>query len=246
MLDQHVPSIGPRYWAVLFAASLLGSNLGDFLGDHLAAGFFGRMLVLAAALAAIFFAERHDRSRTDICYWLAVVVIQAASIRLADLSTIDLGFGRLATAIGLAVILVATFRILRSSPMLVISTHMISRPGAAAKPMTDAAHWTAMVVASTLGTVASDFIIYGMDLGALGACIVLIVLLGLSYGIERLPGMNLLLLYWLTSTIVRGLGNAYGELITKDPNLPVDPPLGTALSSGLLVALLLLWPRPRA
>jgi uncharacterized membrane-anchored protein len=177
---------------------------------------------------------------------MAVVVIQAASIRLADLSTIDLGLGRPAAVIGLAVILVATFRILRSSPMLVISTHMISRPGAAAKPMTDAAHWTAMVVASTLGTVASDFIIYGLGLGALGACIVLIVLLGVSYGIERLPGMNLLLLYWLTSTIVRGLGNAYGELITKDPHLPLDSPVGTALSSGLLVALLLLWPRPRA
>ena len=76
--------------------------------------------------------------------------------------------------------------------------------------------------------------------------ILAIVLLGLSYGIERLPGMNLLLLYWLTSTIVRGLGNAYGELITKDPHLPVNLPLGTALSGGLLVALLLLWPRPRA
>jgi uncharacterized membrane-anchored protein len=244
MQDEHVPSVGVRYWGILFAASLLGANLGDLLAYHLPIGVFGRMLILAAVLAAVFFAERHDRSRTDVCYWMAVVIIQAASIRLANFSTIDLGFGRPAVIGVLAVILVATFRILRSSPMLVISTHMISRPGAAAKPMADAAHWTTMVVASTLGTVTSDFITYGLGLGAMWACVILIVLLGVSFGVNRLPGLNLLLIYWLTSTIVRGLGNAYGDLLTKNAHLPLALPLSSELSGGLLFALLVLWPRP--
>ena len=244
MQDEHVPSVGVRYWGILFTASLLGANLANLLADHFAMGLFGRLLVLAAVLAAVFLAERLDRSRTDVCYWMAVVVIQAASTRLADFSTIDLGVGRLAVIAILAVILVATFRILRSSPMLVISTHMISRPGAAAKPMADIAHWTTMMVASTLGTVTSEFIIHGLGFGAMWACVILVVLLGVSFAIHRLPGVNLLLIYWLTSTVVRGFGNAYGDLLTKNVHLPVGLPLSTELSCVLMFALLLLWPRP--
>src|SRR5438045_1041733 len=146
MREDHVPSIGPRFWVVLMIASVFGANLGDLLAAHVALGFTGRMAVFAVLLAVILIGERYDRSRTEACYWMVVVVVQAASTKLADFSAIDLGLGRLMLVAALAVLLMAAFRVLRSHTMLFVSTHMISRPGAAARPLTDAAHWTAMVL----------------------------------------------------------------------------------------------------
>lgn len=241
MREDHVPSIGPRFWFVLTIASVFGANLGDLLTAHLALGFMGRMLVFAAVLAAILIGERYDRSRTEACYWLVVIVIQAASTKLADFSAVDLGVGRLVLMAGLAVLLLATFRVLRSSTMLLVSTHIISRPGAAAKPLTDAAHWTAMVLASTLGAAASDFFSIGLGLGPFRAAMILSVLLAIGFRLYRLPNANHLFVFWLTSTAIRALGNALGDLLAENAGLRVS----TALGGAMLVALLLLWPKPR-
>jgi uncharacterized membrane-anchored protein len=241
MREDHVPSIGPRFWVVLTIASVFGANLADLLTAHLAVGFAGRMLVFAALLAAILIGERYDRSRTEACYWMGVVVVQAASAKLADFSAIDLGLGRLVLVAGLAVLLMATFRILRSHTMLFVSTHMISRSGAAARPLTDAAHWTAMVLASTLGAAASDFFTVGLGLGPFHAALIVSVLLAASFGLYRLPSANRLFMFWLASTAIRALGTAVGDLLAENADLSVT----TALDGVMLVALLLLWPKPR-
>ena len=173
MQDVHVPPLTLRSWTVFMIASVFGANLGDFISVYLALGFTVRMLALLAVLVAIFTFEKYDRSTTQAWYWMAVIVIQAASTKLADFSTIELGFGRFAVIVGLAVLLAATFVVARSSPSLLISTHMISRPGRAAKPMADSAHWVAMVVASTLGSVAADAFGIGLGLGPLRSAVIL-------------------------------------------------------------------------
>lgn len=241
MREDHVPSIGPRFWVVLLIASVFGTNLGDLLTAHLPLGFTGRMLVLAALLAAILIGERYDRSRTEACYWMVVIVVQAASTKLADFSAVDLGLGRLALVAALAVLLMATFRILRSHTMLFVSTHIISRQGAAARPLTDAAHWTAMVLASTLGAAASDFFSIGLGLGPFRAAMILSVPLVVSFSLYRLPSANRLFVFWLTGTAIRALGTAIGDLAVGKAHLPVS----TALIGVMLVALLLLWPKPQ-
>ncbi len=241
MQDVHVPSLGLRSWAVFMIASVFGANLGDFVTGHLALGFTGRMLVLVAVLVAIFTAERYDRSKTQAWYWMAVVVIQAASTKLADFSTIELGFGRVAVIAGLAVLLVATFVVARSSPTLLISTHMISRPGRAAKPMADSAHWVAMVVASTLGSVAADAVTFGLGFGAPRASVILSALAAVAFCLHRLPQANRLLVYWLTVAAVRAVGNAVGDVLVRDPRLALGLPLSTALTGALMAAVLVLW-----
>lgn len=244
MQEDHIPSIGPRFWVAFMITSVFGANLGD-LADSLALGNLGRMLVLAALLAVVFIGERYDRSRTEICYWVAVVIIQAASTRLADFSEVNLGLGGLVLVGSLAVLIVAAFWIMRSPTMLTISTYMISRPGAAAKPLADSAHWTAMVLASTLGAAASDFLAVGLHLGPSRATMILSVLLAVSFCLHRLPSANRLFVYWLTSTIMRALGPAVADLLTRNTLAPVRLPVSATLSGAMLVALLLLWPKPR-
>lgn len=240
MREDHVPSIGPRFWVVLMVASVCGANLADLLTAHLALAFAGRMLVLAALLAAIFVGERYDRSPTEAWYWMVVVVIQVASTKLADFSVIDLGLGRLALVAGFALLLLVTFWILRSSTMLFISNYMLSRPGAAARPLTDFAHWTAMVLASALGATVSDFLTVGLGFGAWRAVLILALALALVFPLYRLPLANRLFVFWLTSTAIRALGTATGDLLAERAHLPVS----AALTGVALVAVLLLWPKP--
>ena len=241
MREDHVPSIGARFWVVLIVASVSGANLADLLTAHLALGFAGRMLVLAALLAAIFIGERYDKSPTEAWYWMAVVVIQVASTKLADFSAIDLGLGRRALAVGFALLLLVTFWILRSSTMLFISTHMLSRPGAAARPLTDFAHWTAMVLASALGATVSDFLTVRLALAPLHAVLILAVALAVVFPLYRLPKANRLFVFWSTSTAIRALGTAIGDLLVEYTSLPVS----AAMTGVAVVALLLLWPKPR-
>ena len=243
MQDVHVPSVSARSWGVLMAASVFGANLGDYVAGHLALGFIGRMLVLAAVLVSVFLGERRDRSKSHAWYWMAVVVIQAVSTKLADFSTVDLGFSRATVIAGLALLLVVTFVAARSSPSLIISTHMISRPGTAAKPMADAAHWMAMLVASTLGSVAADFFSIGLGFGALGAAIVLSVMTAGVFCLPRLSNANRLLIYWMTIALILAAGSALADVVARD--LAVGLTLSTALTGALMVGLLLLWREPQ-
>jgi uncharacterized membrane-anchored protein len=244
MQDVHVPPLSLRSWAVFMIASVFGANLGDFMSVDLALGFTFRMLALLAVLVAIFTFEQYDRSKTQAWYWTAIIVIQAASTKLADFSTTELGFGRFAVIAGLAVLLAATFVVARSSPSLLISTHMISRPGRAAKPMADSAHWVAMVVASTLGSVAADAFTIGLGLGALRSSVILMALTAVAVSLQRLPQANRLLIYWLTVAALRAVGNAVGDVLARDPHLALGLPLSTAMTGALMAAVLLLWREP--
>ncbi|MFI4998434.1 MAG: hypothetical protein ACHQK9_01035 [Reyranellales bacterium] len=243
MQEDHVPSIGARSWTILLVASICGANVGDILTQFLVMGFVGRMLLLAAVLTLIFTGERYDRSKTHAWYWMAVVIIQAASTKLGDFLTIDLGFGRGAVIASLAALLVITFVVVRSSTAFFISEHMIARPGAAAKPMADAAHWMAMVVASTLGSVASDFCTLGLGLGAVRGSLLLTGLLVGIFWLQRLRGTNRMLFYWLAITLVRADGNALGDVIVRNSHLPAGLPLSATLTAIAMVVLLFLWPR---
>lgn len=239
MREDHVPSIGPRIWLGVLAASVFGTNTGDLLSAHLALGFVGRLGVVVVAMAAIFAGERYDRSKTEAWYWAAAVVIQAAATRLCDFLTIDLRLGRIEIIVGASVLLALIVVTVRSGEKFVISTHMVTRPGRAARPIVDATHWMSMVVASTLGAVASDFLAIGLGIGMPGTLAILSVMVLVAFGLQRLPEVDVLLVYWLTGTLIRATGTTVGDLLAKAAGLP----LSTLLTGAVLVALIVAWRR---
>lgn len=242
MQQDHVPSIGVRTWAVVMIASVFGSIAGDFLSAHLALSFMVRLLLLAAVVGLIFAGEAHDRSSTQAWYWMAVVTIQAAATKLSDFLTFDLGLGRLQIIVGISMLLVVMAVIVRSGEKFVISLHMVARPGAMAKPMTDATHWIGMVVASVVGSVASEFVVIGLGVGPVGAAAILTVLLAASFWMHRRPGIDLLMVFWVTGALIRATSTTLGDLIARTVGLS----LGAVLTGGLLIALLALWRQPRS
>ncbi|MFI4998435.1 MAG: hypothetical protein ACHQK9_01040 [Reyranellales bacterium] len=238
MKDDHVPSLGLRYWAVFMIASAFSSNAGDILAERPLLGHTGDMLVLAAALVAIFRGERYDKSKTDIWYWMAVTVIQTLAELLAENSVGNLGFTRAVLFASLAALLVTILVAARSSATLFISAHMLSRPGAAAKPMSDAIHWAAMVVASAFGSVAGDFMVVGLGVGALRSSVIFVPLMAAVLCLWRLSWTNRLLVYWLTISVICASGTVVADLLATDPRLSLGLPLSAVLNGAILVALL--------
>jgi uncharacterized membrane-anchored protein len=238
MQDQHVPRIGPTYWVTFIVASIFGVNLSDMLALHLALGTAGRVLLFAGALFAILLAERYDRSATHVWYWSAIVVIQAAANKLADVSTRDLGLGRLEVLASLAVLLVVTFVTARSSASMLVETRMIARADEA-RPMSDTAYWIAMIFASTIGAVGGDLCRLG--LGFVVSMVILSVLFGATVWTSRQPQTNRLIAYWLSVVVVRALGTVTADFLASEAQLPAGLAASTLLSGTLMVATLLLW-----
>ena len=235
MHDDHVPSIGLRTWTVFVAASIFGGNIGDIVTRHLGSGLVDHMLAAAAILAAIFICERNDWSKTHAWYWMAVVTLQSAATMLVDFSTIKLGFGRAAVLASLSVILLMAFELSRSSSTLIVLTHLMTRPGAAAKPVTDLGYWMTMMMVSMMGVVSADSLTFGLRVGALGSSLILLALLGGIFWLRRQPKANRLLVYWMKVVIIRAAGTAIGDFLAGHRYLDLGLPTSATLTGAATV-----------
>jgi len=244
MDEKHVPPIGLRYWTLFVVASVFGAHMGDVITALLTIGLLGKILFLAVILAAIFIAERYDRSSTEAWYWLAVIVIQVAAVRLADFSTIRLGINRIEVVSALALLLVTTMIVARSDESHLFSTLQLERPGTAAKPMADVAHWLGMIVASTLGAAGADFCAITLGVGTvLSVVIISVTVLVLLY-LQRRSRPDRLHAFWLTTTLVRSDGIVIGDLLVKGPHLHLGLAVSSLLTGVVLLGLLIFWRAP--
>lgn len=243
MQDKHVPSLGLRYWFVFGIVSIFGANASDLATAVLSAGHVRGVPILVVALvaAAILLAELFDKSSTHAWYWLVIAIIPTASINLANSIVVDLGIGELWVILGMAVLLVLTFVISRSESTLLVSELMMARPGPHARPLTDAGHWAAMVVASSLGTVIGDYCSVNLRLGLVWASVLLSALVPMVFWLHRVRDVNRLFLYWLTVVALRAAGTVIADLLAKEPHLAFGLPISTALTGALALALLILW-----
>lgn len=245
MDERHVPSIGLRYWVLFVITSVFGGHMGDLLNAVLPIGVLGRMLVLAGLLAAVFIVERYDRSTTDAWYWIAVILIQVAAVRLSDLSTVQLGFSPLEVVAALALLLTTTMIVARSDETHLFSTLQLERPGTAAKPMADVAHWLGMIVASTLGAAAEDLLVVSVGTGMVVSTVLFSVLVAVLLQLQRRSRPNRLHAFWLTTILARADGVAIGDLLNKGPPLHLGLGVSTALSAFLAIGLLVFWRQPK-
>lgn len=243
MQEKHVPSLGLRYWFVFGMVSVFGANASDLATALLGAGPVRGlpMLVVALVVAGILLAELFDKSSTHAWYWLVIAIIPTASINLADSIVVDLGLGEVWVILALALLLLLSLIISRSEATLLVSELMIARPGPHARPLTDAGHWFAMVVASSLGTIVGDYCSVNLRLGLVWASVLLSVLVLLVFWLHRVAGVNRLVLYWLTVVAVRAAGTVIADLLAKEPHLALGLPVSAALTGALTLALLILW-----
>ncbi len=241
MQDQHVPAIGRYYWPAFAAATLFGATAGNSVTAQLSTWSASNLYlpVLAAAFAAILYLEARDQRPSVYWYWLAVIIVPSAANHLSDISFAYLGVRRIWVCAGLLVILVVTHLAFQSDTTRLIALRLQQRPMPTV-PITDATYWIAMVVASTAGNLASDFLTIGRHFDIRLTCLVLILPVAAAAALRRWTALTRTGTYWAVVVTLSALGTAMGDLLSSDPPSGLGPNLSVILAGAILAVLLFL------
>ena len=241
MQDQHVPAISRFYWPAFAAATLFGANAGDLVVEHLKGWEVASLYLpsLAVAFAVILYVEARDPSSSPRWYWLAVILAPTAANELAELSFNYMGLRRIWVCVVLLAVLVITHLAFQSDTTRLIALRLQQRPRPTV-PLTDATYWIAMVVACTVGNLASDYLTLGNKLDVRTVCLVLAPLVFVAGALRRWTEFNRTWTYWSVVVTVTALGASVGDLLAADPLLGMGLARSAALS-GVIMALLLFF-----
>jgi uncharacterized membrane-anchored protein len=232
--EQHLPRLGPRFWAGLCLASIFGANMGDFFAHDIGLGHIAGLPFLAVGFALILLAERVDTGFRELYYWLAIVVVRTAATNIADYLAGDLKLPRPWVMAGIAVALVLAILFIwsRRRAAGIVDSRLTLLTA-------DTPYWIGMLLAGTLGTVIGDYVSHNLHLGDGLAALALGVPLALLFVVGRQGLLWSLPFYWLTIVVVRAAGTSAGDLLAGRGMLGL--PLGTMVSGLAFVALLALW-----
>ena len=209
------------YWVAMYAASALGTNLGDYypraLGWEIEAAF-AAFVALTLALIAL---DRVVGRRTELLFWIALVVLRAVATNLGDALT-HLGVSRVVSSPVLGVLtLTAGYLTLGET-----------------SPRVDARYWAAMGLGGVFGTVAGDWVshVFGLPAAAAGLAGLLVVAVAAR---SRNPGAGVLS-YWALVLVERAAGTPAGDLLAEGRGLGLGLPVAMAIA-GTVFVLAVAW-----
>jgi uncharacterized membrane-anchored protein len=151
MQTRHVPAIDRRYWFGIIAASIFGTNLGDFYAHESGLGLGLGLLVLAALFAVTTWIETKDRFAHEAYYWLAIIIIRTGATNIADYLAFRVRVPPLLLTFGLAAFIAV---LAWGSGRQRAGNQTVSTAPTLAK--TNLTYWGAMLAAGVFGTVAGD------------------------------------------------------------------------------------------
>ena len=215
----------PLFWLAMLAASALGTNLGDVFARLLGlpeAVSFG-LLVAASALgiAGDLWAGR----RTELYYWIAIVVLRAAATNVADFLTEDVQLGFVPVIAVLAVL------------TLLAGTRTRAGTGTrVASPVIDGWYWAAMLVAGVFGTAGGDLVNHTVGLFASAGLLTALLLAVLAVRRQWFPAA--MLAYWIVVLAERCAGTPIGDGLASRRGVGLGLPAATACTAVLFGAAL--------
>lgn len=161
---------GPRYWLAIGVTATVGTTLADLMTRTLKLGYAAGTALLAAILAAILLPGGR-KGVGEVRYWAAILTISTLGTSLGDFISNDSGLGFGGTALLIAALLAVVF--------------MLDR---AKKLPSKAAYWTAVLLTSTFGAAAGDFLTKeeGLNLGTFkGTALLAVVVAAIALAPRR-------------------------------------------------------------
>lgn len=223
---RAVPTIDTRYWLCLSAASIFGTNTGDFVAGYLHLGHLAGLPWLALLFAAILVTERFVAYRTSLGFWAAIITVRTAATNVGDaFHDFGLGFG-ISLPVVLIVFAACVLLYRRTSP----------RPAADGKMRVDNIYWLTMMVAGVLGTIGGDFASFAIHMTTPGAAAVFFALA--AWSIRHFAARGILLApfaYWTTVALIRTAGTAAGDAVAHGIGLVASSIVTGAVFVGLVV-----------
>jgi uncharacterized membrane-anchored protein len=210
------------YWVAMYAASALGTNLGDFWSDTLGLGLGASFASLAALSLVLIAVDRAVGLRTELIFWLALVILRAMATNVGDYLTDDMGISRLVTTPALGALTLA-------AGYLTIGVN---------SPRVDARYWLAMALGGAFGTVAGDLASHTVGL-PLAAGVLALALVACVAARSQIGGAGVLS-YWAVVLVERAAGTPAGDLLAEGRGLGLGLPVAMTITGGLFV-LAVLW-----
>ena len=198
---RNLPKINANYWHALVAASIFGTNTGDFVARYLHIGHVAGLPYLALLFGAILVLAKRARNSSPLYFWAAIITMRTAATNVGDaFHDFDVPYK---TSIAIVLVLFA------ASVLLYIRA---GRVASDATVRVNGAYWICMMLAGVLGTIGGDFASYGVGLTPAGAAMVFALLLIAS--IAWFSKKSILLNpvpYWATLALIRTAGTAAGD-----------------------------------
>ena len=223
---RNLPKIHPGYWLALVAASIFGTNSGDFVARYLHLGHLAGLPCMALIFGAILLVARRARHGHALYFWAAIITLRTAATNVAD------AFQDFHVPYSLSIAVVLTL----FAASVLLYARVSARAGRQGTVRVDSAYWMCMMLAGILGTIAGDFASFRLGLTPLGAACVFAGLIAASL---CWFGKTAVLLdpapYWASVALIRTGGTAAGDALAEVLQLA----LSTALTGFVFVGLVL-------
>jgi uncharacterized membrane-anchored protein len=202
---KSLPRIDIRYWLALCAASIFGTNTGDFVAGSLHVGHLAGLPWLLAAFVAILLLERVSPVKTPLWFWAAIIVMRTAATNVGD-AFHDFGIGfAVSVPLVLACFALSAWWYAWMTP---------PRPPGDETVRVNAAYWVTMMLAGVLGTVGGDVAAFRWGLTAPGAAFVFFALVAAAIFFFKRRGILMMAAaYWTVVGLIRTAGTAAGDAI---------------------------------
>jgi uncharacterized membrane-anchored protein len=221
----------PAFWFAMFAASALGTVLGDFWAEGLRLGLvlsFGSLIVISALLI---FGDMRMGLEIEAFYWLAIVVLRAAATNVGD---------GLIHILGLTLVVAS---LVTGVATLAAGYFTIPPSAAAPSPRIDLRYWGAMFLGGVFGTVAGDLAAHSFGmfpaLVVLGVALVVVIVARSSVAPTAMIG------YWCIVLAERAAGTPAGDWFASRRGLGFGLPVALACTGAVLLMALFIHSRTK-
>lgn len=207
---RSLPRIDSRYWLCLCAASIFGTNTGDFLGEELHLGHLSGLPWLAGLFALILLLDRTSHRPTPLWFWFAIITVRTAATNIGDMfHDLHIDFAvSIPVVLTLFVCAVWVYRQFFAAVTTLSGTVRVT-------PI----YWVCMTLAGVFGTLAGDFASFRMHLTPPGTAVAIGAMVAMMLAIVRQRQITPVL-YWTTVALIRTAGTGAGDALANTLSLP--------------------------
>lgn len=214
----NIPKPTLIYWFLMIIATTTGEIVGNYISRDLGLGYqTGSILLLSLFLASVA-CTIYFKNKSDVLYWLLIIIGNIGGTNIADLICIDLNLGTIYGSLLVIITLLVLILLMKivKKEKINIQTFL---------------YWLAIITSSTFGTTSGDFLTNDTPLGAAGGSIFLIILLIIAIVLLRTKIIALITFYWAAIVIIHPIGATIGNYISK----PIGLNLGNIWTSVFLI-----------
>lgn len=223
---RNLPGISASYWLTLVAASIFGTNTGDFVAGYLHLGHLAGLPYMALVFGAIVLLARWARHSHALYFWAAIITMRTAATNVGD------AFHDFHVPYGVSV----PFVLVLFAASVLVYGRVSARTGQDGAVRVDSAYWICMMLAGILGTIGGDFASFRIGLTPPGAACVFGALIAASlWWFGKTAALLNPVPYWATVALIRTGGTAAGDALADALRLA----LSTALTGCVFVGLVL-------